>query len=351
DGCRRRAPGRHRAGRGEFWWPACVVALAVEAANALWLRGREPGVPEIAALSIPRRVKALGESARAGRWAEAVRFVTGLRSAWWVARAAVVGLAVGVLGGGAVWGVVAGVAALSGSLWLGPRSTGDRRLLWAAIPVNLLVVGLGIGVVWSGELSPDDHYVYRESGSSGPAYYPSGSGGYGDSDTGEVLMTTTSGRRVENIYPFDSQGRPLKDVLLFDQNGKQLGLAPGEYDAVCARINDGKSVPLVESRTRLPFPQPRVVRDPTTGQCRVETGVPFTIAIPVQSGQATSAPQTGQAPQSTQGPQSTQAPQSTAPPAASSAPQSGQPTSPTTAPVSPLGEAPPAATPGAPNGS
>jgi hypothetical protein len=327
-------------GREEVWWfVPCLVALAVEAANALWLRGRAPGVPEIAALAITRRARAFGDSLRTGGWAETVRFVMGLRSAWWVARAAVVGATVGVLNGSAWWGAAAGMAALVGSLWLGPRSTRDRRLLWVAIPINLFVVGLGIGVLSSGELKSEVRYEYPSPGPYGPINYYSGGDGTMSGETG-VLLGTLNGRRVENVYPFDSQGRPLKDVLLFDQDGKQLGLAPGEFDGMCVRPNE-QWRPMVDNRARLPFPQPRVTRDVKTGECRVETGVPFTIAIPVQPNQATPGPQTSVPGQ--QGQQGQQAPQSSAPPrdpAEAPSGRTGQPTSPTGAPVPPLGTAP-----------
>jgi hypothetical protein len=344
-------------GWGQGWWIApCLVALvAVEAGNALWLRGREPGVPEIAALSITRRARALGASLRTGRSGETVRFVTGLRSAWWVARAAVVGLTVAVLNDQAWWGVAAGVAMLVGSLWLGARSIRDRRLLWAAIPVNLLVLGLGVGVVASGELKSQDRYVYSGENPYGPVSYYPGPNGQGSDEAG-LLLSTLNGRPVENIYPFDSQGRPLKDVLLFDQDGKQLGLVRGDLDRGCDASGGYPPQPLVGDRARLPFPQPRVTRNPNTGECRVETGVPFTIAIPVQPGQATPAPQSsgGGQQQSSSAPESSgkessgkdssgtgqqqnlPAPQPTAPPSG----QAGQPTSPTGAPASPLGAAP-----------
>jgi len=271
-------------GADQRWWigPA-VAALALEVVNALWLRGREPDLPEAAALSVTRRARALGESLRTGKWAEQVRFVTGLQSAWWLVRAVIPGVAVGVLLSSAWWGLATGVAALVVSLWLAPKPTGDRRMLWAAIPVNALVIGLAIGLIGSGEL--DD----RNQGYVG-AYYPldpAGPGGpmyinpNGDGSTSENILRRVDGRLVENIYPFDTQGRPLKDVLLFDEQGRQLLMADGagyEEDPALAECVDR----LLPDRTLRGLPQPRGVwnNGEERTSCRLETGVPFTIAVP-----------------------------------------------------------------------
>lgn len=264
-------------GRAADWWVLpCFVALAVELINALWLRGRDPGVPEVAALSITRRAQALGESVRTGRWAAQVRFVIGLQSAWWVARAVVVGVAVGALADDAWWGVGAGAAALVASLWLAPRSARDRRLVWAAVPINALVAGIAIGVIASGQLkTTETEYVGGSyTGPQGPNY----------SRNGEHLLGTANGGPLANIYPFDAQGRPLQGVLLFDQNGRQLGLLNTDLDHSCMNStlgqygSSGQDNPQEQfrmpNRETLPFPQPRVIRNANGSECRVEEGQP-----------------------------------------------------------------------------
>ncbi|MET7298640.1 hypothetical protein [Embleya sp. NPDC005575] len=327
--------GAAKDGEDRWWVFPCLLGLAVEALNALWLRGREPGLPEVAALSISRRARALGESLRTGRWAEPVRFLMGLQSAWWVARALIVAVLAWVVAGGVWWPVGAGVLALVGSLWLGPRAARDRRLVWAAVPINALLIGAGIGVLGAGQLNPDGVSMERVAYAPQPQYpsrfhTPEGS----PLDPG-TLLGTLDGQRLQNIYPFDAQGRPLKDVLLFDQNGKQLGLATADYDYRCGPAWS-KPNP-VPNRESLPFPQPRVVVEPGGANCRVEEGTaPFTIAIPVRPGGQPSANPGAVPPPGAQLPQS-------APSATPSAGVSGAPNlaNPTTPPVPP-NSAPPA---------
>ncbi|MGW1997272.1 HAAS signaling domain-containing protein [Embleya sp. NPDC001921] len=340
-------------GTQERWWVfPCLAGLAVEAVNALWLRGRAPGLPEVAALSVTRRARALGESLRTGRWAEPVRFLVGLQSAWWVARALVIGVLAGVLADSTWWGVAGGVAALVFSLWLAPRARQDRRLLWMAVPFNALVLGAAVGVVGSGQLAHEDTGMDNVSytGPQSPYY------GGDDGDGGRIL-TTQYGRPLENIYPFDAQGRPLTDVLLFDQDGKQLGLNAREY--ACAQ----GAQPPVRDRQILPFPQPRVVYGPNGG-CRVEEGAaPFTIAIPIRPGQdagpnpgtrSTTPPSTVPGTQPPQGVPSvggSGAPSAVNPPGSANPGNPGNhgnpttPVNPTTPPVPP-NSAPPEAPPG-----
>ncbi|MFJ8746430.1 hypothetical protein ACIRL2_44670 [Embleya sp. NPDC127516] len=338
--------GAAEGGQERWWIFPCLLGLAVEALNALWLRGRAPGLPEIAALSITERARTLGDSLRTGRWAEPVRFLIGLQSAWWVTRALIVVVLVRVLAGGVWWPVAAGVLALAGSLWLGPRAAHDRRLLWAAVPINALVIGAGIGMLAAGQLTPESTTEYVNNAPPRSNYYSAVDGHPLD---GSALLTTESGGPLKNIYPFDAQGRPLKDVLLFDHNGKQLGIVGDQYERYCGPTNQS----VVPNRESLPFPQPRVVGDSATGKCRVEEGTaPFTIAIPVRpGGQPAANPMPGAAPQSgAQVPQGGGQPPQTVPSAPPSAGASGavnpanppvSPTSPTTPPVSP-NSAPPA---------
>ncbi|MGC0423043.1 hypothetical protein [Embleya sp. AB8] len=325
------AMGLEQDASGRWWVFPCLLGLVVEAVNALWLRGRAPGLPEVAALSITRRARALGESLRTGRWAEPVRFLIGLQSAWWVLRALVVGMFVWVQRGGLWEPVGAGAVALVGSLWLASRSARDRRLLWAVLPVNALVVGLAIGIVGSGRLGPSGHGNGRTAQESysitnSPVYVGSVDGRAAD---GGGLLGTMDGKRLENVYPFDAQGRPLTGVLLFDQNGKQLGLADGDNDRACGLGPQQER--LIPNRTKLPFPQPRVVLSPNGTACRVEEGAaPFTIAIPLQPGQAPG----------------TNPPASAAPPAGAPAGQGVPSTAPSgagsAAPVNPPGSVTPA---------
>ena len=325
-------------GADQRWWvgPA-VAALALEVVNALWLRGREPDLPEAAALSVTRRARALGESLRTGKWAEQVRFVTGLQSAWWLVRAMIPGVAVGVLLSSAWWGLATGVAALVASLWLAPKPTGDRRMLWAAIPVNALVIGLAVGLIGSGELDEDSSYagpadMIGYSGYSGPMYInrddPQGS-------SSNIIMRV-DGRLVENIYPFDTQGRPLEDVLLFDEDGRQLLMADRagyEDDPALAEC----VARLLPDPTLRGLPQPRGVwnNDEERTSCRLETGVPFTIAVP-RASEPDKAPTGGATEQPSQG-----APTTSPSPGGPVASMPSGPTSSETTPTTTLPSPPP----------
>ncbi|TCM49352.1 hypothetical protein [Kribbella sp. VKM Ac-2568] len=131
---------------------------------------------------------------------------------WWVAR--------GVVGGGGFFalfgaGAVAVVGALAGaavSVWIGRRTQQDRRWLWYVVPLN--VVATVIVPAW---------LAFSFVGGSAYGLF----GGYNDyrgssgTDYAYASGLTMDGNRIENIYPFDEQGRQVK-VRLYDQDGKPL---------------------------------------------------------------------------------------------------------------------------------
>ena len=153
---------------------------------------------------------------------EAIAFAPDLRPGWWVVRA---WLAVVVLGGwtsddgrygfgsfpvpevydSAVAGVVALLAALVVSVRFGRRTASlPRRRQQLVVVANAAV--LVAAVALAGQV--------RGAVSTSAYYYPASSP-YGD------VLTGPDGP-IGNIYPYDSQGRPLRDVQLFDQNGHPL---------------------------------------------------------------------------------------------------------------------------------
>ncbi|TCN30566.1 putative membrane protein [Kribbella orskensis] len=133
---------------------------------------------------------------------------------WWVAR--------GVVGGGGFFalfgaGAVAVVGALAGaavSVWIGRRTQQDRRWLWYVVPLN--VVATVIVPAW-----------LAFSFVGGSAYGLSGSyndyRGSSGTNYAHASGLTMNGNRIENIYPFDEQGRQVK-VRLYDQDGKPLNV-------------------------------------------------------------------------------------------------------------------------------
>jgi hypothetical protein len=83
-----------------------------------------------------------------------------------------------------------------------PRRGGGR---WAAFGVNLAIALLTVPVLAS--MSTTHPYAYSNAYSSDP-YSSAIAAGYYPGFT--------------NIYPYSKDGKPLKDVLLYDQNGKPL---------------------------------------------------------------------------------------------------------------------------------
>ncbi|GAA1603146.1 hypothetical protein GCM10009789_66450 [Kribbella sancticallisti] len=131
---------------------------------------------------------------------------------WWVAR--------GIVGGGGFFalfgaGAVAVVGALAGaavSVWIGRRTQQDRRWLWYVVPLNVvatIIVPAWLALSFVGGTS---FGVFGQ-----PSYDRTSS--YNYSPPGLSL----DGTGIDNVYPFDEQGRPVK-VRLYDQDGKPINL-------------------------------------------------------------------------------------------------------------------------------
>jgi len=170
-----------------------------------------------------RRLAGLGAAVAGHPAGRAVAgFLPELRPAWWVLRgylavqaAAVIGsfLFTGVglsfplpaLFDSRVLGLLATVAAVAGSVWLGrrgPGGTGRRVLLVAgnavlAVFAVAMLVELGANEANADLYHPDPVLTY----------------------TGPVSGLRSDGNEITNIFPFDAKGRPLKDVYLVDQDG------------------------------------------------------------------------------------------------------------------------------------
>lgn len=166
--------------------------------------------------------------ARAGRmiehgrqsWAgqELVRLSPALRPAWWVVRAYLaVSLLAGVQGGGdgvvpipelagsQLIGLLAILAAIPLSVRLGERSLrGGGRLLLAGAHVVLAIYGLSL-------LGDAGSTQIRYVDAGGPPTY---------ADRG--CLAAASGQPITNLYAYDTDGRLLDPVLLFDQDGQPV---------------------------------------------------------------------------------------------------------------------------------
>jgi hypothetical protein len=159
---------------------------------------------------------------------------------WWVAR--------GIVGGGGFFalfdaGAVAVVGALAGaavSVWIGRRTQQNARWLWFVVPLNVvatIIVPAWLALSFVGGPSSA---VFSNGGSdySSGTSYPSG--------------LSLDGNVIENVYPFDEQGRQVK-VRLYDQNGQPINL-PVQDCATQYGESNGYTVGNL-------FPHPTIVDD------------------------------------------------------------------------------------------
>lgn len=137
-------------------------------------------------------------------------FLVELRPGWWVARGLLVGVLAGAAAGSVPAGVLVALLAVPASVWVGRHSR--RWLTIAASAAVALVALLAVSVAGATTNPPQDY----------PPVYDSGL------------------RGVTNIHPYSSDGKPLRDVLLYDQDGRPVVL-PG--DAVTPEGDQVTSVP------------------------------------------------------------------------------------------------------------
>ena len=143
-------------------------------------------------------------------------FVPQLRPAWWALRGylliALPALAspnstddfpIPAVGGSNFLGFLFVIAAVVASVWLGMHPGGKwRRRLTIAGNAILVMFALGMMSEVDHRMSGETQFV---SASGGPPYRLSSPHG-----------------PVTNIYPYAADGTPLKDVLLYDQDGRPL---------------------------------------------------------------------------------------------------------------------------------
>lgn len=209
---------------------------------------------------------------RGAQWAESIRglvdqlppnvrreLVTIGQPVWWVAR--------GVVGGGGFFamfgaGAVTVVGALAGaavSIWIGRRTQQDRRWLWYVVPLNLVAtIAVPLWLAAS--------FVGGSSGLfSSSSYHNDPASNYA------VGGLALDGQRIDNIYPFDAQGRQVS-VRLYDQNGQPISVQPED----CAAIY-GSNVS-TEPTSNL-FPQPALMKGADSAgdaeSCKDTTEAPF----------------------------------------------------------------------------
>lgn len=163
-----------------------------------------------------------------------------LRPGWWVLRAylGVLFLAFVFRDGGnlrpipnpfssrGLLQIVATLVAIVISVRLGRRGMPVKRG-WrlAAVATNVVIAVLALPVLVS--MGTGSSYVYSYDAGSDP-YFSSVSAGYYPGFT--------------NIYPYSRDGKPLTDVLLYDQDGRPV--VPGKSDVVVDVPNGADGLPI-----------------------------------------------------------------------------------------------------------
>jgi uncharacterized membrane protein len=193
-----------------------------------------------------------------------------LRPGWWILRAYLAVLVLTFLfstgqnlrpipnpfSSGGLLQILATLIAIAISVRLGrrgrPRSIGWRG---AALVANIAIALFALPVLVS--MSTNHGYAIAEPPHQ---YFRAVEAGY---------YATGS---FTNVYPYTSDGRPLKDILLYDQNGRPLAIAPLKYPDVITDYpvgTDGRPIineyPLKQRRPDgLPIPPPRVALPPSS---------------------------------------------------------------------------------------
>ncbi len=194
--------------------------------------------------------------ARSGPGRELARMVPVLRPAWWVARGYLAvsllaalwgtrgnpGFPIPALFGSRVLGLAAIVLAVPLSVRLGQRehSRGARVALVVANGI-LLVFGLAL---------------LDRAGASDVRYIPTERFG-GPVSPYEGCLTDSRGRPITNLYAYDTEGRLLDPVLLYDDLGQPIDNLCPEYDSRGRHLStqyrrDVNGAPLMKA---LPRPQ------------------------------------------------------------------------------------------------
>jgi hypothetical protein len=142
----------------------------------------------------------------------AARYLKGLLPVWWLVRAFLV---TQILFAAAMrflplpdqdhtyWALLVVVGAAS--VLLGMRGGGERKgMRWGVVlVVNLAALGAAYALLYSGSGNDAVYMSPQESGTG---------------------FANSTGTRVTNIFPYSRDGKPLKDVLLYDQDGQPLVL-------------------------------------------------------------------------------------------------------------------------------
>jgi len=222
--------------------------------------GQRPSVPLL------NRLTTIVESGRRS-WVgqELVRLSPVLRPAWWVVRAylavSLLAAAQGVgadafplpkLFGNGFIGLVAILLAIPLSVRLGQRSPGGSG--------RLLLIGANLVLAFYGLSLLDDAGAVHYIDASGPVSYDE-----------RGCLAAASGQPITNLYAYDSDGRLLDPVLLFDQDGQPVDNLCPEVDVRGRRLvteyrQDVNGAPVINAFPRRQTVAPQSGRLPFPGQ-------------------------------------------------------------------------------------
>jgi hypothetical protein len=90
----------------------------------------------------------------------------------------------------------------------------DRRWLWFIVPLNV-VATIAVPVWLAASLAGYSSYRYFATN-------------YSTAGTAYTAGLSYDGSEVQNVYPFDEQGRPLTGVRLYTETGTPLELTPND---------------------------------------------------------------------------------------------------------------------------
>lgn len=214
--------------------PPDAYAAELRAAAGMPEAVKAPGPPLMARLVTARAALASHNLVE-----RAVGLARTLAPIWWLARGYVAAVVLARIVDGAGWstrhpwiphvrgsgtlGLLAVLAAIGVSIWLGMRRAGDRRVRAALVLANLAL--LVVAMPLAGRLN--DGYDRPEAAAITVAFWQ------GYNNEAENLRQPSSallryGEPIRNIYPYSRDGKLLLDVLLYDEFGKPINL--GSHD-------------------------------------------------------------------------------------------------------------------------
>ncbi|PSL03198.1 hypothetical protein CLV30_108110 [Haloactinopolyspora alba] len=209
-----------------FAGPAVVAFVAATACVLFLGLGQVRPLDELRRLPGAGRVDEALRQLRAMPWGQpAIEFLGSLQTAWWVARAAVVGAAAAYLGslplGAAVFLLALAVSIRFGRLTQSSGVGGQRQLAVYGANAALVVGGAVVALAIFDYVQQRDAYLDAVADDAYTDEYPYGEpyqDGFGGPD----------GLPVDNIFAYDADGALLENVRLYDQSGNPIVLPESE---------------------------------------------------------------------------------------------------------------------------